>query len=524
MKPDKTQGKILIVDDSHQYLMMISKKLELAGYHIYPVPNGVEALKIVKTVKPDLMLLDIVMDRMNGFDVCRQLKSSPDSDIANIPVIFITGFNETNGAKNITEGFRVGGVDYITKASSDDELFARVENHLKTQRLARELRQKTMDIEQKNHEMLQEIEKRKQADEARRIAEEARQVADEQLSLISEQEAIRWGIENFVGKSETMKIILDKMRKLQNADTNVLILGESGTGKELVARAIHRGSSRSNRRFQAINCAAIPETLLESHLFGTVKGAFTDAVNRKGFFELCAGGTLFLDEIGDMPYPLQVKLLRVLDEGYYMPVGDTDTLKQADVRIITATNADLEAKIKENKFREDLYFRISGYVVKVPPLRERRGDISLLAEHFRKMYASDKGKDHVKLSAEAFETLESYHFPGNVRELENIIEGALIDCSGDEILPIHLQLRSTDAKSGSRNRSMESIIAELYEVTDKYSNAFVDKFKRCFIEYALRACGWNIYKTANRLKMDRSDLKKLKERLGINNPNFEEKL
>jgi DNA-binding NtrC family response regulator len=520
MKPDKTQGKILIVDDNPQYLMMISNKLEQDGYYIYPVPNGKEAIKIANAVKPDLILLDIRMDEMDGFEVCRRLKNSDDPDIANIPVIFITSFGETNGAKNIIEGFRVGGADYITKGSSDDELFARVENHLKIQRLAKELRQRTIDLEQKNQEMLQEIEKRKQADEARKIAEEARRAADEQLSLISEQEAIRWGIENFVGKSATIKDILDKLRKLQNADIDVLIIGETGTGKELIARAIHKGSSRSTKRFMAINCAAIPETLIESHFFGSIKGAFTGAVNSKGYFEKCSDGTLFLDEIGDMPLQMQVKLLRVLDEGYYTPVGATEP-KKSDVRIITATNADLEAMIKEKKFREELYYRITGYVVKVPPLRERRGDIPLLIEHFRKIWASDMGKEHVKISAEAYEILESYHFPGNVRELEKIIQRALIDCSGDEILPTDLELRSSGEKLRHSNRSMESIIAELYEATDKYSHSLVDNFERCFIEYALKACGWNTYKTADRLKMDRSNLIKLKKRLGINNPNSE---
>lgn len=512
MKSNKAQEAILIVDDSHEYLTIIGNKLGNAGYRIYAAPNGIEALKIVEAKMPNLILLDIVMDEIDGFEVCRRIKSNINLDIANIPVIFITSFDERT--EKIIECFRVGGVDYITKTSSDDELFARVENHLDSQRLAKELRAKTMALEQKNQEMLQEIKMRRKAEEARRIAEEARQNADEQLSLLSEQEATKWGIEGFVGKSKTIKVILDKMRRLQSADTNVLILGESGTGKELVARAIHKGSSRIGSKFYSINGAGIPGELFESHLFGSVKGGFTGAVNRKGYFELCAGGTLFIDEIGDMPAQVQVKLLTTLDEGYYTPVGST-TRKQADVRIISATNADIDRKIDDGEFRADLYFRLAGYVINVPPLRERKEDIPLLAAHF--LNITDTSKRDVKLSAEALEALDAYHFPGNIRELKNIIDGALIDCIGKEILPMHLHLRHADSRPMDKDELMESLVNGLLTTNQKYSD-IIREFKQNLIKHVLIKSDWNRHEASRILQTDRSNLLKLIRGLNIIDP------
>jgi len=266
--------------------------------------------------------------------------------------------------------------------------------------------------------------------------------ADEQLSLISQQEAERWGIDGFVGRSKAIGEILEEVRQLQTiGTTSVLITGESGVGKELIARAIHFGGERAKAPFIPVNCSTIPGELAESTLFGHVRGAFTSAnTSRKGYFELADGGTLFLDEIGDMPIKLQPQLLRVLEDGCVVPVG-SDRGKQVDVRVLAATNQNLRSKIAAGEFREDLYFRFVATVT-VPPLRERKEDIPLFIEHFLTTFATEMGLQKPALSQEAFSDLVAYHFPGNIRELMNIIQRALLALrvsGGSIIQPQHLQ-------------------------------------------------------------------------------------
>lgn len=264
--------------------------------------------------------------------------------------------------------------------------------------------------------------------------------AQDTLEHFSKQEASRWGIEGFVGKSKTIEMILNEVRMLQNAGTtSVLITGESGTGKELIARAIHFGSDRSKGTFIPVNCSAIPHELAESLLFGHVRGAFTGAnTDRKGCFELADGGNLFLDEVGDMPIELQPKLLRVLDNGCFTPVGGSRE-KHVDVRIIAATNANLQTRIVEGRFRGDLYFRLARFTINVLPLREHKEDIPLLADHFLRMFATEMVIENPSISREALSILEAYHFPGNVREMKNIIEHALILSGRSMIKPEHLR-------------------------------------------------------------------------------------
>jgi len=421
------KADILIVDDIPENLNLLCQTLESFGHNVIAVPNGEMALKIAARTPPDLILLDIMMPEMDGFETCRRLKA--DKRLSDIPVIFITAKDET---ESLVEGFRVGGVDYITKPFDNEEVLVRVRTHLKIHHLTQELLKKNWELEQ-------EIATRKQAEAARKQAEAARQIADEQLSLISLREAERWGLKGFIGKSQTIAKILDDVNRLQKTATvSVLITGESGTGKELIARAVHFGSARAKRPFIPVNCSAIPKDLAESELFGHVKGAFTGATrDRKGHFELADGGTLFLDEVGDMPLELQAKLLRVLDEHCITPVGG-ERSKHINVRILAATNIDLETKIAGGKFRTDLYFRLAQFRVVVPPLRERQGDISLLAEHFLKMFAMEMGVEKPALSQEALAALEAYHFPGNVRALKHIIEGALIKSGGAAIQLKHL--------------------------------------------------------------------------------------
>jgi len=302
-----------------------------------------------------------------------------------------------------------------------------VENHLRIYQL-------TQQLQERNCQLQDEITKRRQAE-----GQLAR--ADDQLSMISEQEIQRWGIKGFVGRSPTISAILSDVRRLQQADkTAVLIMGESGTGKELIARAIHFGSSRSQRPFIVVNCSAIPRELAESILFGHVRGAFTGAhVIQKGYFERADGGTLFLDEIGDMPLELQPKLLRVLEDGTFIPIGATE-VKRTDVRVLSATNQDLRNGIAQKGFRQDLYFRLAQFTVLVPPLRNRPEDIPLLVDHFMEMFSAEMGKTCPNISNEALDELKSYSFPGNVRELKNIIEHAFISSGGASIQPEHLHL------------------------------------------------------------------------------------
>jgi len=420
--------EILIVDDIPSNRDILQQTLEPQGYEIIAVPSGEIGLNIVHKAHPDVILLDVVMPAgMDGFETCRRLKADPST--RDIPVIFITAKDDEI---SIAEGFEAGAVDYITKPFREKEVRLRVATHLKISHLTQSLRQK-------NRELEAEIARRQHAEHERNAAVDARQRSDEQLQHLSHQEAHRWGITGFIGQSPTIARILNDVRRLQDVGTtSVLITGESGTGKELIARAIHFGGPREKAPFIPVNCSAIPTELAESMFFGHVRGAFTGATSRRqGYFELADGGTLFLDEIGDMPLDLQVKLLRVLEDGYITPVGGNQP-RQIDVRVLAATNADIQTKIDAGGFRRDLYFRLARFTVEVPPLRARQDDIPLLAQHFLTTFAIEMGRKHVHLSQEALDQLFAYDFPGNVRELKNIIERAMIDCESAAIQPAHL--------------------------------------------------------------------------------------
>ncbi len=419
---NSAKPKILVVDDTPANLRLISDALEPHGYEILAASSGHAALKIAARARPDLILLDVMMPGQNGFEVCRELQSEEATRA--IPVIFITAKAEP---ENIVHGFRVGGVDYITKPFQEEEVLSRVATHLRISQLTRELREK-------NESLQLEMARREQA-------ERAKARTDERLSTLAAQETRRWDVSGFIGKSKGVRKILDDLQRLhQFHQTSVLITGESGTGKELIARAIHYGSARSNEPFIPVNCVAIPSELVESMMFGHVRGAFTGAtMDRKGCFELADGGTLFLDEIGDMPAILQAKLLRVLEDSCVVPVGASEP-KRVDVRIVAATNANLQEKIERGTFRQDLFFRLARYTVQLPPLRERREDICVLATHFLQSLSAEMGLRTPELSESAALALTAHSFPGNVRELKNIIERALIDSGGDAIRPADLHL------------------------------------------------------------------------------------
>ena len=484
--PASPTEKILLVDDVPANLAVLSAALEPAGYEIFAAPNGASALKVAARARPDLILLDIMMPELDGFETCRRLKQGEAT--REIPVIFLTARTEM---ECVVEGFRAGGVDYVVKPFQTEEVLSRVATHLRLNRLTRELIAKNRTLEARTAELMAEIQKRQRA-------ETALQRAGDQLTAFSNLEAARGSLAGLVGDTPHMLKIAGEIQRLhQFGQTSVLITGESGTGKELVARAIHFDSPRAKAPFVPVNCVAIPADLAESVLFGHVKGGFTGAfADRKGCFELADGGTLFLDEIGDMPVALQVKLLRVLEDGCVTPVGAAAPLK-VDVRIIAATNADLDARIAAGSFRSDLYFRLARYVVATPPLRERIEDVPLLAAHFLQGFAADMGRKPSALSREAQSALQAYHFPGNVRELRNIIERALIESGGETIRVEHVRLLAAP-------RSPQGVAPAAARPAPAALPLNLAAAEEVLIQRALEETGGNIAEAARKLGVHRT--------------------
>ena len=471
--------RILIADDTPASLSLLAGVLEPQGYEVLTASSGKDALKIAARAVPDLIMLDVMMPGHDGFAVCQMLKREPETQ--DIPVIFITSRDDTESVLN---GFRVGAVDYISKPFHAEEVVTRVATHLKVSRLTR-------DLQQRNAELEEQVVRRREA-------EQARDKADRRLSSIASHEAQRWGLEGFVGESPHLRRILADIDRLhQFGKTSVLITGESGTGKELVARAVHHHSPRATGPFIPVNCVAVPGELAESLFFGHIKGAFTGATSdRKGYFELSDGGTLFLDEIGDMPATLQAKLLRVLEDGEITPVGATQS-RRVDVRVLSATNADLQARITSGEFRQDLYFRLARYTVATPPLRERREDLSLLATHFLNLFATEMGLPAPPLTREALATLESYAFPGNVRELKNVMERALIPSAGQPVRREHLQLLHSPGVDATTSSSKASVSTS--DLPLKLEDA-----ELVLIQRALEQSGGNVAEAARLLNVNRS--------------------
>ena len=390
--------KLLIVDDERGIREMLEIYLRREGYDVLTAEDGETALAQCHKTPFDVVIADIKMPRMDGISLLNKVKEfSPETIF-----IMITAFASFETAK---ESMKKEAYDYITKP---------------------------FDVE--------EVKKKIEAALAKR-AEQAPAASEQGLpSKIAQAGDEGPQFENLLGASPEMKKIFDLIPRAAAAKTNVLITGESGTGKELVAKAIHAQSPRSALPFVPINCGGIPEALLESELFGYKKGAFTGAtVNKKGFFEVADGGTVFLDEVGELPLSLQVKLLRVVQEKTFMPVGGTEEIK-VDVRIISATNRDLEKKVMEGTFREDLYYRLNVIHLHIPALRERIDDIPLLATFFLRKYAQELGKQVTEISSYSMDCLLHYSFPGNVRELENIIEKGVALASTSIMLPESLEL------------------------------------------------------------------------------------
>lgn len=481
--------KILLADDNPVNLQVLTDALEPAGYEILAAPNGETALDLAKRAKPDLLLLDIMMPRIDGLEVCRRLKA--DAVTSGIPVIFVTA---KNNPEMISEAFDAGAVDYVTKPFHPAEVLARIGTHCRARRLTRELEERNRELTETNARLREEVGRREKA-------EDALESADRRIGMLVEREAAQ--IEGFVGNSGSITHLLEDVRKLHAfGATGVLLTGESGTGKELIARAIHFGGARAQQAFVPVNCVAIPGELAESVFFGHIKGSFTGATSdRKGYFELADGGTLFLDEIGDMPMVLQAKLLRVLEDQVVTPVGGAQGRK-VDVRVIAATNADLDDKIAAGSFRRDLYFRLARFTVAIPPLRERRQDVPLLAQHFLEMFAKEMGRKAAKLSAAAEAALCGHSFPGNVRELRNIIERALIESEGREIGVAHLHLSRGSATAVTARKGEET--AHPVTSVDGGMPLNLDEAEDLLIQRALAQTGGNIAEAARLLGIHRT--------------------
>jgi DNA-binding NtrC family response regulator len=473
--------KILIIDDNPDNILVLTATLEPHGYEIFLASKADKGIKLAETIQPDVILLDIVMPGKDGFVVCQTLKA--DKKTRDIPIVFLTSKQDM---ESLLRGFEIGAVDYISKPFRMPEILARLKTHSDNSRMARELKEQ-------NHLLEAEIVRRQ-------AAESDKQVAEERLSTISSLESRRWGVQGLIGKSTEAKQIRSEIERLRSFPLiSVLVTGESGTGKELVARAIHYGSTRKENPFIPVNCAAIPSELTESVFFGHRKGSFTGAIaDRKGCFEMADGGTLFLDEIGDMDLLLQAKLLRVLEDGEFVPIGGTQP-KRVDVRVIAATNADLSAKIVAGRFRQDLYFRLARYVIRTVPLRKRPTDIPLMTEHFLSTLASEMGMAPRKISEDAQTLLTHYTFPGNVRELKNIVERALIESSGQTINPEHIYLMP-------EGDIHDPLIESGAPVSSSPLPLNVKAAEEELIRRALEETGGNVSEAAKRLGMHRSRL------------------
>jgi len=417
--PDSA-NTILVVDDDAASLSALFECLRRASYRVLVAQDGASALERAVNGKPALILLDVMMPDIDGFETCRRLKRNAST--ADIPVLFLTALSETNEK---VRGFEAGAVDYLTKPFQWEEVLARVRTHLSLRAAERALVDANRTLEARVAERTAELESS--------LAELDRLRRKLQAENSYLQQEIGAEMRDVVGSSRALRAVLDQVARVALSDTTVLINGETGTGKELIARAVHDASPRRERPLVKLNCAAISAGLVESELFGHVKGAFTGATDKNvGRFQLADGGTLFLDEIGELPLETQVKLLRVLQEHEFEPVGSAKT-QRIDVRVIAATNRRLEDEVARGKFRSDLYYRLNVFPVEVPPLRARREDIPELAAHFVERFSRRLGRSTRPLAREAVAQLMAHEWPGNVRELQNTIERALIISAGDEI-------------------------------------------------------------------------------------------
>jgi DNA-binding NtrC family response regulator len=448
---------LLVVDDHELYRKAVERILVRAGHQVSTARDASEAMQVVAREPIDLVLCDVKMPGISGLELVRQIREvQPD-----LPCIVITGYG---GAEASLEALRAGAYWFLEKP-----------------------------VEPAHHDVLRRL--AAQAIEHGRLKTENR--------LLQRQLHGRYHHQNLIGASPPLRRVLDLVERVADTDSTVLITGESGTGKEMIARALHWSSRRAERMFVTVNCGAIPEELLESELFGHVRGAFTNAVNhREGRFSLAHGGTIFLDEIGDMSPTLQVKLLRVLQDRTFEPVGSSHPVK-VDVRVIAATNQKLDVAIREKRFREDLFYRLNVIPIELPPLRERREDVPLLAAHFLRQAAEEKKLGPCTLAPDALELMMRHDWPGNVRELENLIERSVVLRGQGEITACDLPPELQGAGEREREPGAE---APRPAQTGTAFHEVVDRFEADLILRALEQTHWNKNQAARLLGLNRTTL------------------
>jgi DNA-binding NtrC family response regulator len=450
---------VLVVDDevgTRESIKMILKH----DYKVFSAKDAEEAFLQIKENPPDVVLLDIILPGIDGLKVLEKIKEN-DPDMI---VIMITA---TKTVKTAVEAMKLGAYDYVTKPFDIDELRLIINRSLSTQALEKEVKYLRKEIDKS------------------------------------------FGFGNIIGKSKAMENIFKMVRQIADSKSTVLIMGESGTGKELISRAIHYSSNRKNYPFVTINCAAIPETLIESELFGHERGAFTNAIEKKlGRFEIAQRGTLFLDEIGELSLSTQAKILRFLEEKEFNRVGGSKTIK-VDVRLITATNRDLEQLLKKGGFREDLFYRINVVPIVMPPLRDRKEDIPMLTEHFINKFNAENNKNVKGVTQEALELMMNYDWPGNVRELENLIERVMALTSLEYIQ--HTELPFSLVNIPKINGLRESVLNGKVSFTEAE-----EEFEKGMILDALKRTNYVQSRAADLLGISRRILKYKMEKLGIN--------
>ncbi len=457
-------ARILVVDDDRGMQDLLEIMLTRAGYQVTTADDGAAALNLIGKKPFDLVITDLKMPRVDGIDLLKGIKEKAPATA----VILLTAFASGETA---LAAMREGAHDYVEKNFNVDDMLDIVRDALEKK-----------DADQKENSV-----------------------------PLEEGEGSRY-FGTMVGRSKEMQKVYSLIRKVAETPANVLILGESGTGKELVARAIHENSSRKDRPFTAINCGGIPENLLESELFGYMKGSFTGAfADRAGLFEVAKGGTIFLDEVAELPVVLQVKLLRVVQEKTIRRIGGSEDIR-TDVRILSATNQDLQEKVKTGEFREDLYFRLNVIPILIPPLRQRREDIPLLVQYFIEKYAREFGKEVKRISAYAQELLMQYPFPGNIRELENIIERSVALESSSIILPESLIIARENEGTEKKPRFDAEFPDDGIELTRE-----LERYEREIIRKALDRSKGSKTRAASLLGVSFPSLRHRIEKLNLEN-------
>jgi len=462
------EERILVVDDDRVIRDGLQRILEAEGYVVETLSGGRQAVDRLEEADFDLIITDLKMPGMSGLEVLQAIKSEhPD-----LPVILITGYAAID---NAVEVMKSGAADYLAKPFANDEIIHKVRKSLDTRAV-----------------LLDEVYLRREVSETH-------------------------GFGPLIGESREMQKVYQRILQVAQADSTVLVTGESGTGKELVARAIHDHSLRREQPFVAIDCTALAESLLESELFGHVKGSFTGAVQTKrGLFEIADGGTLMLDEIGNLSMATQAKLLRVLQEREVTPIGGTKSV-QINIRLVAATNAVLKEMVEEGTFRDDLFFRLNIIPVELPALRDRKGDLMLLAGHFLKKFSEENNKEVRGFSPEVIELLEAYNFPGNVRELENLIERAVVLTQGEFLQRNDLEMSVEDLGSFAMpDIEIPKNADELKERKRILREQAVDPLEKAFLLNALERNNWNITRAAEDVGMQRPNFQAMLKKQGIN--------